>query len=383
LSFLAIIILTPKITTLPLSLTLIYAIGLLTVFDALRVFGNAVFRLEERMQFEAGTNILTQIIILIGGLYALTFHPSPENLALAYMTGSAIGLATIVYLINKYIRDAFRFFRKDLVKKILVAGWPIGFSAIFGGLLVNMDTVMIGWFLNAESVGYYSAAQKPIAFLYLLPAFIIGALLPVMSRYAKSSVDKFRQLMERGLTITLLLALPLVAGLVLNSRRIIEIVYGMEFIDAALPMSVLAITILATFPGSIITHAIFAFDRQKEMVFMWIVGFIINTVLNLVLIPTIGLLGAAIASVVSQFLIIGVFYVKMQKINSFRLFRDTASIMNASLILILVNLIMILVNAPFLLILLTSVTIYFGALVALNDPTLKGLLAVVRGRDDT
>lgn len=383
LSFAVIVFVAPRITNLPLSNTLIYTIGLLTIFDALRVFGNALFRAEERMQFEAGTNILTQIIIVAGGLYALTLSPSPESLALAYMTGSAVGLLVVLYLVKKYIRTVFKFFRKDLVKRIIIAGWPIGFSAIFGGLLVNIDTVMIGWFLSAEQVGYYSAAQKPIAFLYLLPAFIVGGLLPVMARFARDNKDKFRDVMERGLSMTILIAYPLVAGIFLNAQKIIEIVYGAEFISAALPMSILAVTLLVTFPGTIIMNAIFAFDRQKEMVPMWIIGSVLNVSLNFLLIPTLGLIGAALTSLITQILVVGTFYFKMQKINSFRVLKRIASILKATALLIVSILAMNFVGTPFSIVFLVSILLYFSALVIFKDPTLKELLTVIKGADDT
>lgn len=376
-SFSIIVLVAPRVTDLPLSNALIYAVGLLSIFDALRLFGNALFRAEERMQVEAGVNILTQFVILGGGLYALTFAPSPESLAAAYAVGSGVGLLFILYLVKKYIRTVFKFFRKDLIKRIITAGWPIGFSAIFGGLLVNIDTVMIGWFLDAEQVGYYSAAQKPIAFLYLLPAFIVGGLLPVMARYAKDNREKFKEVMERGLSMTILIACPLVAGIFLNAQKIIEIVYGLEFVSAALPMSILAITLLVTFPGTIIMNAIFAFDRQREMVPMWIMGSALNVTLNFLLIPAIGPVGAALTSLLTQLLVVGTFYYKMQRINSFRVLGHTASIAKATGLLIAGILAMNFIGAPFTIVFLVSVLIYFSALVLFKDSTLRELTAII------
>ncbi len=381
-SFATIVLVAPRITTIPLPSTLVYAIGVLVVFDALRVFGNAVFRAEERMQFEAGTNILTQFIILIGGLYVLTFVPSPANLAIAYAIGSAIGLFLVVYLIKKYFRGIFKSFHRDLVKTILIAGWPIGVSSIFGGVLVNMDSIMIGWFLNAEQVGYYAAAQKPITFLYLLPAFIVGSLLPVMARYARDDKEKFRDIMERGLSMTILLAYPLVAGITLNAQKIISIVYGTEFISAAVPMIILSLTLLITFPGAVIMNAIFSFNRQKEMVPMWIVGTILNALLNLYLIPIMGIVGAAITSLTSQLVVVGVFWYKMRKISHFTILKRTFSIVKATLLMIVAILAGNLLNLPFILLVPLSILVYLSALILFKDATLADITNTVRNSHD-
>ncbi|MFH1694435.1 MAG: flippase [Patescibacteria group bacterium] len=380
-SFVVIILVAPLITDIPLSRTLIYAVGLLIVFDSLRGFGNAIFRAEEQMQYEAGTSILTQIIIVAGGIYTLTFTPSPESLAISYATGSAVGLIIVSYLVRKYIRGVFKFFRKDLIVKILTAGWPIGFAAIFGGLLVNIDTVMIGWFLDADHVGYYAAAQKPIAFFYILPAFIVGSLFPVMARYAKSNKDKFREVMERGISTTILLACPLVAGIVFNAHIIVGIVYGSEFLSAVLPLSILALSLLVTFPNTILVNAIFAYNRQREMISAWIIGSLLNVSLNFLLIPILDLLGAAITSLFTQLLIFAFFWHKMQKINNFSMFRHTTSIIKATCLMILWMLVLKAFGLPFTLVVLASIFIYFGSLVLFKDPTLKESLAVINRHD--
>lgn len=382
-SFAVIVLVSPRITNTPLSSTLVYAIGLLTVFDALRAFGNAIFRAEERMQFEAGTNILTQVSILAAGMYALIFFPSPETLAIAYALGSAVGLIAITFLVRKYLRSVFKFFRKDLIKTILIAGWPMGISAIFGGFLINTDTVMIGWFKTAEQVGFYSAAQKPIAFLYLLPALIVSGIFPVMARYAKSDRNKFREVMEKGLSMTILIAYPLVAGIALNASQIVELFYGAEFISATAPLIVLSLTLLITFPGTVIMNAIFAFDRQKEMVPVWIIGALLNVSLNLLLIPHIGTVGAALTSLLSQILVTGTFWHKMNKINSFNLFRHAVSIIKATLLVIIGILTMNFIGVPFIVMVLFSILIYLGALLLFKDPTLKDILETIKAHYDT
>lgn len=380
-SFLIVVFVAPKITNIPIPDALLYAVGTLIVFDALRVFGNAIFRAEERMQREAAANILTQLVILLSGFYILRVAPSPENLAMAYALGSAVGLIAVAYMVRSYIRGIFTFFRKELVSKIIIAGWPLGFSAIFGGLLVNMDTVMIGWFLNAEQVGYYSAAQKPIAFLYLLPAFIVGGLLPVMSRYAKTDLHKFTEVMQRGLLMTILLAYPLVVGIALNAESIITLVYGQDFVSAVPPMIVLSLTLLVTFPGSVIMYAIFAFDRHREMVTMWIVGTLLNALLNIGLIPLIGPVGAAISSLVTQLLVTGVFWQKMRKINHFELLRQASSIIKASSVLACATLLANFLQIPFSIIFPLSIVVYITSLVIFKDKTLKDIVSVFTAHD--
>src|SRR3989338_653125 len=165
LGFLIIILIAPHVTKIEVSRLLLYFVGFLFISDSLRRFGASLFRAAERMELEALINIITKAIIVLSGFAALLIVASPESLAAAYVIGTAVGLAVTIYILRKEIRNLFSSFDKKLLKPIMSAAWPLSLAAIFGVLIVNIDTVIIGWFRDAAEVGYYAAAQKPIAFL--------------------------------------------------------------------------------------------------------------------------------------------------------------------------------------------------------------------------
>ena len=182
--------------------------------------------------------------------------------------------------------------------------------------------------------------------------------------------------------MTILLAYPLVAGITLNAQKIISIVYGTEFISAAVPMIILSLTLLITFPGAVIMNAIFSFNRQKEMVPMWIVGTILNALLNLYLIPIMGIVGAAITSLISQLVVVGVFWYKMRKISHFTILKRTFSIVKATLLMIVAILAGNLLNLPFILLVPLSILVYLSALILFKDATLADITNTVRNSHD-
>ncbi len=209
LSLLIILFGVPIFTGIPISKTLIALIGVLFVFDSFRRFGTSMFRAEERMEKEAFVNILTQTIIVVGGFVALFIAKTPESLAAAYAIGAGIGLIVTSYLLREQIKNIFGEFTKKLIKPIMKAAWPLSIAAVFGALLVNIDTVMIGWFYDAEEVGFYAAAQRPIALLYVLPTLIVGGFFPALARYADKDRERFRHIMEKGLKFIFLAAFPI------------------------------------------------------------------------------------------------------------------------------------------------------------------------------
>ena len=78
---------------------------------------------------------------------------------------------------------------------------------------------MVGWFREAEHVGFYSAAQKPIALLYILPSLIVGGFFPALARLAKKDEEKFRQIFERALTMITTIAFPVAFGIILTAEQ--------------------------------------------------------------------------------------------------------------------------------------------------------------------
>jgi O-antigen/teichoic acid export membrane protein len=183
--------------------------------------------------------------------------------------------------------------------------------------LVNIDTVMVGWFEDAESVGFYSAAQKPIALLYVLPSLIVGGFFPSLARFANEQKEKFREVLEKALTMIVTAAFPIAIGTMLIAEQIIELVYGSEYIPSAGALRILSLTVLTAFPIGIIIHAVFAHNRQKELVPLWIAGSIINILLNFMLIPRFGISGAAWASFVTQMGINSLIWLKMKRMSYF------------------------------------------------------------------
>ena len=148
------------------------------------------------------------------------------------------------------------------MRQIVKDAWPLSLAAIFGMLLVNTDTVMIGWFKDAEHVGYYSAAQKPIALLYILPTLIVGGFFPALARFAKDSAEKFREVFEKALGLIISVAFPIAVGIMLTSTEIVTFVYGPDYAPAASAFRILAFTLLTAFPVSILIHGVFAYNKQ-------------------------------------------------------------------------------------------------------------------------
>lgn len=288
-------------------------------FDTLRDLGSALSRALEKMEVEAGVQIFTNLIIVILGFLFLTANPTSYSLAFAYAIGSGIGLLAILYVLRDHFKNIFSNFSAALIRPIVSTAWPFALLGIMGAILLNTDIIMLGWLRTPEEVGYYSAAQKIVYLLYILPALLASGLFPVMARLAKNEPGRAKALLEKSIAIVFVIALPVALAGVLLGTPIINLLFGVEYSAAINTFKILMATILIVYPSTILGNAIFAYDHQRS--FVWIVGltFITNIAFNFLLIPPFGIEGAAIGTVVTQLLTNALIWRKMKKISGFKI----------------------------------------------------------------
>ena len=365
--FLTVMFFVPYLSRIPISKTLLLFVALILVFDSLRNFGNALFRAAEKMEREALTNIVTQAVILILGLVILLNFPSPEGLAFAYAVGSASGLIVALPFLLPFLGKIFSHFDKTLLKPIINAAWSFGLMGLLGVVMLNTDTIMLGWFKNAEAVGFYSAAQRPIFLLYIIPSLIAGAFFPSFSRFAQTNNERFRTLLEKGLSFVFLLSLPFSVGLFLISSQAINLLFGAAYAPAILTLQILSSTLIVAYTSTLICNALFAYGRYKILVNCAVIGALGNVILNALLIPLWGINGAAIATVIAQILSFGYAGLKFKKINNFSVLKYLPKTIVATIVMVAFVILFQYLKLPVLITISFAGVIYFSALILLKE----------------
>lgn len=298
----AVFILFPIITTIEEAAALMPILIFVFAFDTLRDLGSAVSRALEKMQIEAGINIFTNFAIVVLGFIFLMTSRTSASLAMAYAIGSGLGLVAILYVLRDHFRNLLGNFDKRLIKSIFTVAWPFGLMGIMGAMMLNIDLIMLGWMRTAEEVGLYSAAQKPIQLLYILPTLLASSLFPVLSRLAKTAPDIAKNILKKYVRIVVALSLPIALGGIFLAGPVMRLLYGSEYLPAIGALQILSFTILIVYPSTLLGNAIFAWDHQKDFVIFVLVAFISKIAFNLILVPSMGIEGTALSMVFAQLL---------------------------------------------------------------------------------
>lgn len=165
-----------------------------------------------------------------------------------------------------------------------------------------LDTTMLGFIKGDWDVGIYTAATKINKIVLTLVLAITSVFIPRLSYYANQK-DKleFNRLAYKGFDILLLIAIPCTIGLSVLSKPIVHVFCGEEYFQAVLPMIIMNPIVLIIGISSYIGINIFLSVRKEiYKLYSSVAGAIINLLLNLLLIPKLGCVGAAISTLIAE-----------------------------------------------------------------------------------
>lgn len=180
----------------------------------------------------------------------------------------------------------------------------------------NADTTMLGLMKGDFEVGIYSTAYKMKNIIVQVVASLCWVVMPRMSYYfAEGDWDKINTMLKKVLSVMVTIGFPCVAGCVVLSSEIIQIVAGQQYSAASLPLVILMISfIVDIFGGSFLGNMV-CLPAKQEKVFMEACCFaaVVNVVLNYILIPYGGASAAAFTSGISAIVICVWLFVKKDK----------------------------------------------------------------------
>lgn len=366
-----IIFIAPHFSKIEAAKALLPLVALLTAFDGVRDLTIAFFRGKEKMQLEALVMGFTNITIAIFGFIILSVSPTPKSLTIAYVLSAGSGTLLGIAVLRNQFSKLLSSFRKNLLRPILSSAWPIALLGVLGAFMLHTDILMLGFFRTPGEVGLYSASQRIVQFLYMLPGILAISLFPALSRFIEhSDYEKAKTLMERGMGAIFLIALPITVGGVILGRNIIHFLYGSEYLAGVLAFQILIISPLIIFPGYLISNYVVAYDKQRKLAPFMALGSLGNIFLNILLIPTFGIVGSAIATTSALLIYNGSVWRLAKKINNFFTLRYLKKITIATIAMGLVTFTLNTIGFHVIINIALSALIYLGVLILLKERTL-------------
>lgn len=164
------------------------------------------------------------------------------------------------------------------------------------------DKIMLKIFINEEATGIYSAAVDCAMLTNFVFSAIINSVRPVIFTSQKVSKNSFQFNMKTLFLIIIYLSLIQCVVMTVLSKTIIKVLYGNAYISASPILKIVVWYTIFAYIGGVRGIWMLAEEKQKYVVWISLCAAMGNVVLNTFFIPSIGISGAAIASLLSQIL---------------------------------------------------------------------------------
>ena len=185
---------------------------------------------------------------------------------------------------------------------LLRSSVPLLISGLAVFVYLRANVFFINEFESKVEVGFYNAAAAISGIAYFIPTVLVSALTPSLYRLYHADEARFERSF-RHMTTFMTLSLSMIAIVVtLLSRRIVALLYGAAFLPAAPVLALHVWTLIAVAYGLTSSVWLAAERRTTVLMLRTVGGGLVNVVLNLLLIPRMGITGAAIATLVAMLL---------------------------------------------------------------------------------
>jgi len=308
----------------------------LVLLGAAMLFANwadalsSMFYAFEKMEYPAGlTNAVALLKVTLGALVLL-------------LGWGFVGLAAVALVVNVIqVIWLYGLLHRTLFKPQWKWDWPLQrwMLRVSGPLMINHLLATIFWRIDvwilrpiagAAAVGLYSIGLKYLDGLNIIPAVSTMAVFPLMSRFARSESNSLLRSYVISLRLLTMISLPIAMAVTFLARPLVFIVGGAEYLNipgvfnlfgrhipymggADLAFQVIIWSIPIGFVNSVTQYVLIAVNQQHFLTRAFVLGVVFNVVGNLILIPRLGYVGAALATILSEFSLLFPFYYSVRR----------------------------------------------------------------------
>ena len=278
---------------------LILFIAFASIFQSLYVV-DFYFQSRVLSKYPAWVRCLAAVFSAVSKIVLISLHAPLLWFALAVTAESVVTAVGFLVIYRTYGPGITRWkFKKILALRLLKDSWPLILSGVTISVYMRVDQVMIKNILDAKSVGIYAAAVNLTEVWYFLPTIIIGSLFPAIINAKKMDRKLYLSSLQRLHDLFFLISLAIGVLVFFFSQRIVNVLYGQSFSEAGMVLAIYIWSVIFIAQGHI--RGYFLIVENKQHIGLWFRTSIMaaNVVLNLFLIPRYGLMGAALAALLS------------------------------------------------------------------------------------
>jgi O-antigen/teichoic acid export membrane protein len=274
------------------------------IIDAFSIY-KEYFAAHVQNKYIAISSIFSNVLSSLLKLLFIFTKFSVVWFALAFIVQKLFNVIGLKYFYTKTSKKNIGTYDKKLAKQMLNDSWPLIFTSFAGLLYMYTDQILIEYYLDVKQVGLYAAAAKLVMFFYVIPSIISNIIYPKIMELHKSSEQmQFLSRIEKIYFVNFLISLAILSFFLLFGEWLILFLFDEAFKDSINVLLIYAFGLIFVFFAANNNKLLMIDNLQKLMLGRNIFGLGVNVVLNIILIPIYGIKGAAIATVLTELMIV-------------------------------------------------------------------------------
>jgi O-antigen/teichoic acid export membrane protein len=281
---------------------LIFIIASSTVFQSFNVI-DFYFQSKVLSKYVVYSNVFSLLLSSTFKIILILNEAPLISFAYVILFDSIVLASGFIYFYFKNKLSMFNWsFDIYRVKSLLKDSWPLILSGLVISMYMKIDQVMINKMLGAAAVGQYSAAVRLSEAWYFVPMVICSSLFPAILNAKEKSSELYYSRLQKLYDVMTWLAIGIAIPTSLLSSWLVTVLYGAEYNQTATVLIIHIWAAIFVFLGVASSKWFIAENLQMYSFYRTLAGALINIGMNYLLIPMYGINGAAIATLLSQFI---------------------------------------------------------------------------------
>lgn len=208
-----------------------------------------------------------------------------------------------LFLYILYMRD-YRVeklrYEKSILLRILKESYPFIFSALLVTIYGQTDKIMLKEMLGFSSVGLYSVSLTLAGAISIIPSALIEGFRPEIMLFKQKDEQRYQYRLKQLYGVVFWICFAYCLFITVFAKQILMLFYGEQYIAATQSLSIIVWYTSFSYFGAINNLYMVAENKTSWVQIITLLGAILNVILNLVFIPYWGVVGAAVASLITQ-----------------------------------------------------------------------------------
>jgi O-antigen/teichoic acid export membrane protein len=263
-----------------------------------------IFEADLQYEYIALSAFFWRVSSLLFLILAVRLKLGLAFIVLSFLLAEAVKCMVLYFSSRKSVNIKMPTVDIKLWIGMVKGAFPLFITSLLITIIRNIDVMMLTKIKGFAEVGLYLAPYRLCDMALSIPIALMGSVFPLMSKFYKQDFSIFKKIYQKSFDILSACGVILVVLVLVFSDKIIILLFGANFVRSALAFRILIFSTLSVYLGIGSGSLLVAIDKQKATMWFYLLGAPLSIILNLILIPRFGFLGAAISNVTVMILVV-------------------------------------------------------------------------------